>query len=264
MNTCFSRLTGQALLDAFHAQLDLAGCIPIPASFRVGEDTDTPHPDAESSSSGSKWIDESARTVKRGVANVESVSRSGIKVHIDGMDVSQYHQNPVVLACHRHCSAALMPGAIGTIERVSKTDKATVLRFHNMRFDTDALAEAWYQKVLSGTVRMTSIGFMPTEWELASEVIGSGKNKREIQYIDIPQSELLEISVTPIGANRFAFIGQHVPGRLLQRVAAAEQQLERLQRALTELLGSEQAAVATQAKSRLLAALDSVSNHKGV
>lgn len=243
--------TRQAI-DLFQMQLDTnAGCAHVAAGFRpelqLALKTD------QAAKVGPNKVDTANRCVN-GVANVLSISRTGIKIHLDGMDLEAYHQNPVVLAGHSQIADNLMPGAIGTIEKVTRTNNQTELRFRNMHFDEDPLSDAWYQKVLNGTVRMTSVGFVVLEWEVAVEVVGSGKDKKERVYIDIPRSELLEISVVPIGANRGALFGQ-LPHYLLNRIAAAEQRATELQQAIRDYLTHEQATVAASAKDRLLTAL---------
>lgn len=246
-----SKLTGSYLQEAFCAELEQTGCAQLFSHFALSPD---PEAHAEASRTGPNGVNEADRTVS-GVANAFSISRSGIRVHLDGLDLSHYAKNPVVLASHRSVSADLMPGAIGQIERVYRAEDNAVLRFRNLKFDTDPLAEAWYQKVKSGTVRMVSIGFIPLEWNLESEVVGRGKDKKEVPFIDIPQSELLEISVCAVGANRGAYIGHDQ--QLAQRLATLEAQTAKLQQALDTYLRQEQEAASQRMRGQLLAAINS-------
>ena len=143
------------------------------------------------------------RTVS-GTASVLSISRTNYHVRIDGMDVNEYKKNPIVLASHCPYSyESMMPGAIGFVEKVSKKDDT--LLFKNMTFDTDPLADAWFQKIVKGIVRMVSIGFVPLQWEYA-EAPGKKKGDPLIYYLDFIKTELTEISPVSIGANRGAFI----------------------------------------------------------
>jgi len=256
LHTQRSKLTEQHLLDAFHCALDSAGCIAVPAAFQVlPPEPDEPTGRTEAALTGPNKVNEADRTVS-GVANVFSVSRTDLRLHIDGLDVTHYNQwNPVVLASHCAVSSNLMPGAIGRIEKVYKAAEGTELRFRNMKFDTDALAEAWYQKVLAGTVRMVSVGVLPIEWSVQRETVGKGKAKREIVFLDMPESELLEISVVAIGANRGALIGQTSPYALLERVAASEQRAAALHDAIATFLKSEHTAAAEQARVQLMTAV---------
>lgn len=247
------RATEQSLLAGLHWQMSEFGCVTAPAGFRAyrGARADalftekglTQDVEAILQGTGPNKVNEDERAVS-GVANALSISRSGIRLSIKGLDVSYYNQdNPVVLANHRPISLDLMPGAIGTVERAHKAKEQTELRFRNMRFDTDPIAEAWYQKVLSGTVRMVSVGFLPIAVDLATETVGSGKDKREIVFLDIPASELLEISVVAIGANRGALIGQHGQNTY-ERLAQVEAAVARLLAALGVSESSDEATVA--------------------
>ncbi len=141
-----------------------------------------------------------------GVASVESVSRTGLKILVAGLDVSYYNDvNPIVLAGH-NCIAqsSLLPGAIGTVRKVSK--RGSSLLFKDMTFDTDPLSDAWYQKVLNRTIRTVSIGVRPLEVEFKEETIGKGKNQRIVRFLEFTKSELLEISPVCIPANLGAII----------------------------------------------------------
>lgn len=169
-----------------------------------------------------------------GVASVEAVSRSGHKFLISGIQIEQYNQlNPVVLACHRQFAAmTLMPGAIATVEKVSKYKDT--LRFRGMEFDTDALAQAWEQKVRKNIVRMVSIGVTPLDWGIASETVGRGATKREIRYIEVAECELTELSLVVVGANRGAYIDRQ-SGQETQRLDALEQKFAALLAELNSL-----------------------------
>jgi Caudovirus prohead serine protease len=184
-------------------------------------------------------IDKENRMVS-GVASVEEISRTGWFISIDGMDISQFKKNPVVLASHCPYSyASMMPGAIGTVERVSK--KENTLVFKNMTFDDEPLADAWFQKIAKRIVRMVSIGFIPVQWEFA-EAQPKKKGDPTIFYLNIIKSELTEISPVSVGANRGAFIdiGQNfsptreegvdtaTAGRLESRIAELEQSISQL------------------------------------
>ena len=191
---------------------------------------------------------EGSRSVS-GIASVEEISRSSHRISIEGLDVSQFQHNPIVLAAHEQVvPGTLMPGAIGTIERVAKVDGKKALKFYNMTFDTDPLSEAWFEKIQKRIVRMVSIGFVPTRYSYEKTEVGRGDKKREVFFVDVPESELVEISVVPIGANRSAFINS-VDAQSQERVAAMEKEVKELRaeleswktqgkQSLKDLLGS--------------------------
>jgi len=187
-----SQWTQDLLLSDFHRQLEISsGVIQHGTPFMVEE------------AAGGKRPND--RCVN-GVASVEAISRSGLKILLSGLDLTHYNKfNPVVLAGHsQYVPLTLMPGAIATVERVSKS--GDTLKFRKMRFDTDPLAEAWYQKVTKNIVRMVSVGVRPIEMEYVEEEVGKGRNRRIERYICLVESELIELSVTVIGANIGAMI----------------------------------------------------------
>lgn len=183
-----SQQSQQIIEDGFAAMMELAGGrLFQEASFALDQAT----------------IDTKSRTVN-GIANVEEVSRTGWLIRIEGMELKHYKQNPIVLASHMAFSSAnLMPGAIGTIGSITRRDGSLI--FKKMAFDDDPIAEAWWQKIVRRIVRMVSVGFLPHEWEYIEEA-PKKKGDPPRRYIEIPKSELLEISPVSIGANRGAFI----------------------------------------------------------
>lgn len=161
-----------------------------------------------------------------GTAGVEEVSRSSLLIDIKGLDVSHFNEfNPVVLACHSQCTMDLMPGAIGTVEKVFKSGNA--LKFKNMTFDTDPLAEAWWQKVSKGIVRMVSVGIRVFEAQFEEEPPKT-KGKPGRLFLRATESELLELSVVSIGANRGAMINP--PKKSSKEIAEAEAQKEAIEK----------------------------------
>jgi hypothetical protein len=164
-----------------------------------------------------------------GIASAEEISRSGHVFRIKGMDVRGYNEvNPVVLAAHQQTAfGSLMPGAIGTIQKVIKS--GSQLKFRGMKFDEgDELSRVWGGKVERGVIRMVSIGALAMDYEIGEEEIGTGRNKRVVRFIDVVQSELIEISVTPVGANRQAIIGNRMHRDQSERIDALQAEIESL------------------------------------
>ena len=147
-----------------------------------------------------KGIDKENRSAS-GTAWVEEISRRGYFFKAKGIDFTNYLKtNPVVLACHQQATAELIPGAIAMVSDMAVSGKK--LKFSGMVFDVDPLSEAWWQKVSTGFVRMVSIGPMPISWDVAEVVIGKGKDEKVIRFIEVTESELVELTVCPVGANR--------------------------------------------------------------
>lgn len=236
--------------DLFRRSIDMAmdaggGALYLPADFSITQDLSDLSADAgqvavdgEASKEGdagetfAAHVNEKKRTVD-GVANVLEVSRTGIRISIEGLDLSHFKKNPVALAGHMRIGWDGSPTVIATINSVSKAKKNTVLRFRGMTFDVDPLADAWFQKILGRFIRMVSVGILPTDIEIGMMEVGRGKDKREILFLDIIASELLEISPVSIGANHGAFIGESSAAlRLAARVAEQSLAIDRLEEAL--------------------------------
>lgn len=214
---------------------------------------------------GEKQQDETNKRSFSGIANQLSVSRSGIRISIEGMDVKQFAMNPVVLACHESVAFGTgQPMAVGTVREMTKrrvsqdSEERDVLAFRGLTFDEDPLAELWYQKVLSGTVKMTSVGFIPLLWEFDKMSVGRGANKREVPFVQIHESELIELSVCPVGANRFAFIDSN------QTAKQSSQALAELSKRIDDLSRQIESVRAEGFGSRLadaLKKLEEAQNH---
>ena len=197
-------------------------------------------------------LDEAATNKEKravsGVARDSSVGRSGgFTYDFAGMDIKHFNEkNPVALAAHNQIvPLTLEPAAIARIAKVTKNVKDGLLLFRDMTFDETPLANAWYEAIVRGFVRMVSIGAMPIEWELVEEE--DKRRKRVNRYINITESELIEISPVPIGNNRGAFIDpRHVrssdaapsaaamDGGLGARIARLEAALQELQAIVVE------------------------------
>lgn len=86
--------------------------------------------------------------------------------------------------------------------------------------DLNPMAEKVFRKVLAGTLRGVSVGFMPLERGTWGEGDESAGGKRETYYYG--RCELLEISVTPLPANKNALVrsvGEDPIGETMERMA---------------------------------------------
>lgn len=180
-------------------------------------------------------IDQKARSVS-GTASVEEVSRTRLFIDVEGIDLSGFKKNPVVLAGHHDVvPSTLMPAVVALVGSISKKEGSLI--FRNMTFDQDELSEAWFQKITRGFVRMVSVGIVPQDAEFVEEEVGRGDKKKLIRYVRVNQSELVEISVVPIGANRGAFIDPPKQERESVELAALRQELDLLNSALDGVHG---------------------------
>lgn len=187
-----------------------------------------------------------------GVASSLEISRTGHLIEVAGMDLAGFKSNPVLLASHSSVNCDGLPLVIGMVGRIWKTDNNSVLRFANAVFDDDAIAETWFQKVAAGFVRMLSVGIRPVEWEVFEAKIGRGQAAETRVAVRIIRSELLELSVVPIGANRGSMVGQEGElSDLRADLATAQASIQRLQEALDALTRQSESSTIDKAAERL-------------
>lgn len=176
----------------------------------------------------------SSRSIS-GIASVRNISRSGLLIEPEGIDLTHFRRNPVALACHNQVvPATLFPGVIATVGKVAVVGQA--LTFKNMAFDDDKLADAWLQKIRKGFVRMVSVGVRPIKVEYVEEEKKVKGEKQVVRYLRFVESELVEISPCGIGANRGAFIdpGERTPQALREQLDSLREEVERLRSIVEE------------------------------
>jgi HK97 family phage prohead protease len=113
-----------------------------------------------------------------------TLDRQGDRVLLSGLDLRPFLKNPALLWAHNYHEIP-----IGSVTRLTRDgDRALHAQWKWLDGDafTDRVKNAWSQ----GVIRASSIGFRPLQ-VVANEVGG----------YDIPASELLEVSLCPIGAN---------------------------------------------------------------
>lgn len=202
----------------------------------------------------------SERTIS-GVASVEGISRTHYLIKLDGLDLRGFKRNPIVLACHSQFAwGSLMPGAIAQVGKIAVEGKKLV--FERMAFDDDELSLAWWNKIQRRTVRMLSIGFFPFEYRWVDPA------KTVPGHYEFTTTELTEISVTPVGANRGAFFDPPARRGDDQAVEALRKEVAELREASSRLASSLGAIEAQQAmrmqslSEDLDSAIASLKNHR--
>jgi hypothetical protein len=211
------------LIQGLQNELAQFGCLRVDVPFMLS--TDKP---------GESDVQTQSPKAITGVANIEEISRTGILVKIDGLDLTYFRRNPVLLANHYQIVPdTLVPAVLGTVGRITKTEG--ILQFSGLNFDKESsLAQEWKRRVEAELVRMVSIGFFPIEAEWAERTTGKGEKKRTQRYLEFTTSELVELSLCVIGANRGAFItlpgkhGQSGAPELLDRVEALQREIAEL------------------------------------
>nr|DAM30743.1 MAG TPA: prohead serine protease [Caudoviricetes sp.] len=125
---------------------------------------------------------------KRIIISDESVNCYGTWVKTDGVDISQYERNPVLLWMHWRGVI------IGIIKDIRKEgDKITGEPYFDEVRDESKLAKLQWEK---GTLRMASANLEVTETSDAPELIKPGQYRATAT-----RSKLIEISMVDIGGN---------------------------------------------------------------
>ncbi|GAN84045.1 HK97 family phage prohead protease [Novacetimonas hansenii] len=123
----------------------------------------------------------------------DSMDRDNDIVDANGLDISNYLKNPVVL--WGHDSSELPIGKCVNIEQVDNGWQATVEFAPSDYPYNGAKAESIRRSIKDGFLNAVSIGFIPLEWDFNEE---GGLN--------ITKAELTEFSIVSIPSNRDALV----------------------------------------------------------
>lgn len=139
--------------------------------------------------------------MKRIVISDESLNSYGFWVMTDGIDLSAFLKNPVMLWNHNRSS-------LGT-----NLDQLPIGRWKDLRIENgvltgepvfdenDEFAEKIRKKYESGILNACSIGFAPLEWSDAPEMLKEGQT-----VATVTRCRLLEISICDIPSNANATV----------------------------------------------------------
>lgn len=148
------------------------------------------------------------------IISTEAVNSYGSRVLTDGIDISQYLRNPVLLWMHRR---SWEPGAmpIGKIENLRVEDGRLI---GTPVFDqNDDFARQIESKWQNGFLRMASAGLEPIETTPDPALVQPGQTRETVT-----RCKLVEVSIVDIGGNDEALQLYGEEGRLL-RLAAGEE-----------------------------------------
>lgn len=125
---------------------------------------------------------------KRIVISDESVNCYGTWIKTDGVDISQFEKNPVLL--WMHCRGVI----IGSIKDVKKEDGRITGEpfFDEVRDESKACKQQWEK----GTLRMASANVEIVEASDAPESVKPGQYRATVT-----KSKLVEVSMVDIGGN---------------------------------------------------------------
>lgn len=151
--------------------------------------------------------------MKEVIISTEAVNSYGSRVLTDGIDLSQYERNPVLLWMHRR---SWEPGAmpIGRVENLRVEDGKLI---GTPVFDqNDDFAKQIESKWENGFLRMASAALEPIETTPDPALVLPGQTRETVT-----RSKLIEVSIVDIGGNDEALQLYGEEGKLL-KLAAGE------------------------------------------
>lgn len=159
-----------------------------------------------------KSVGEPSRRV-RFTISTGSPDRHGDTVSPTGWDLKWYKQNPVVLFAHDNSTPPI--GKANNIKVEGKQAlKATcdflspsMFEGAGSEHDHVKFSDMLFQMVKGGFLKATSVGFLPTEWDLTED-----ENRRSRMGIDFMKQQLLEFSMVPVPANPEALVDAQKSG----------------------------------------------------
>ncbi len=146
------------------------------------------------------------------VFSTNETDRHNTRISPDGWLLDNFRKNPVVLYSHQSGEGIFTEANPDHIIGIARN-----LRIENNELVGDIifeaeknnpLAEKLFQKVLSGIIRATSVGFLPR---------GEGRWDREEEIYIYDKAELLEISIVAIPSNPGSLARGHKTDRQKQR-----------------------------------------------
>lgn len=114
---------------------------------------------------------------------IKEVDRDQEIVNIDGLDITAFQKNPVLLYNHDFSEVR------GKVLSLNKDGNGLFVRCEMQRLTGK---EADFENVLYGNIKSFSIGFIPYEYQYLDDAI------------EITQSEMIELSIAPVQSNRSA------------------------------------------------------------
>lgn len=141
------------------------------------------------------------RGSKRIIVTSERVNYYGFRVLTDGIDLSQYDNNPLMLWMHTRAFGSkendILPlGNVVELKREVHPELGKIITGLPVFDDTDEFAMRIYKKYENGTIRMASAGLRPVDWSEETEYLIPGQ-----RGATLIKSILEEISLCDIGGN---------------------------------------------------------------
>lgn len=152
--------------------------------------------------------------MKEAVISTPRLNSYGARVLTEGIDLTQYQKNPILLYMHRRGRKEDMPIGIMENLRVENDTLYGTPKFDDDTEDERNISKKWER----GTLRMLSAGLDIIEWSEDPALLVAGQTRPTVT-----KSKLIEVSVVDIGANDDALqVGLYHEGQLLNLAAGEE------------------------------------------
>lgn len=152
--------------------------------------------------------------MKEAVISTPRLNSYGARVLTEGIDLTQYQKNPILLYMHRRGRKEDMPIGIMENLRVENSILYGTPKFDDDTEDERNISKKWER----GTLRMLSAGLDIIEWSEDPALLVAGQTRPTVT-----KSKLREVSVVDIGANDDALqVGLYHEGQLLNLAAGEE------------------------------------------
>ena len=184
------------------------------------------------------------KEIKVRISN-DSLNCYGTRILTDGMDISQFERNPVLLYMHQRGTV------VGQVKNIvkGKNEVTGVLVFD----EATELSKQLNKQYEEGSMRMVSVGVSVLEWSEAPEHLVQGQTSPTVS-----KSKLLEVSCVDVGANDDA-LRLFCDGEILTLAQGAKNSLPILTKQnnkmeikqLALMLGLPETATAEQVKAKI-------------
>lgn len=139
------------------------------------------------------------KRVLRFIGSDEGIDRDGDQIMLDGWDLKEYKENPVVLFGHRYSEEP-----VARTKRVwaNQTEKRLMFDIEFPESEISSKGDSLYRLYKSGFMQATSVGFLPDFKKVEYPENKSGKGPYRIYK----GQKLLEISLVSVGSNSRALL----------------------------------------------------------
>lgn len=145
---------------------------------------------------------EMKRASKRIVLVTERVNRYHFRVLVDGIDITAYEANPIMLWMHnrafgRKDEVFLPLGNVIELKKETLPDVGYCLTGLPVFDSSDDFAMSIYHKYENGTIRMASAGLIPVEWSESEDLLLPTQRGATLVRSILEENSMVDIGADP-------------------------------------------------------------------